>query len=95
MLFKQFLAAGAFAAAALASPLSPTYVVHEKRSEHAAGWGRREALDRRALLPMRIGLAQRNLDRGYEWLDEVAHPESRKYGQHWSAKEVAEAFAPR
>lgn len=30
-----------------------------------------------------------------EWLSEVSHPQSKKYGQHWSAKEVAEAFAPR
>lgn len=44
---------------------------------------------------MRIGLKQRNLDMVSEWLSEVSHPQSNKYGQHWSAKEVAEAFAPR
>lgn len=44
---------------------------------------------------MRIGLKQRNLDMMSQWLSEVSHPRSKKYGQHWSAQEVAEAFAPR
>lgn len=56
---------------------------------------RRGALDRRAILPMRVALAQSNLDKAWDWLSEVSYPESEKYGQHWSAKEVAEAFKPR
>lgn len=43
---------------------------------------------------MRIGLKQSNLDKADEFLMEVSHPESPKYGQHWTAKEVAEMFAP-
>lgn len=44
---------------------------------------------------MRIALAQRNLDKAYDYLHEVSHPVSGKFGQHWSAKQVAETFAPR
>ena len=43
---------------------------------------------------MRIGLTQSNLDRAWDWLSEVSSPDSAKYGQHWTAKQVAEAFAP-
>ena len=43
---------------------------------------------------MRIALKQSNLDKAEEYLMEVSHPKSPKYGQHWSAKKVAETFAP-
>jgi tripeptidyl-peptidase I len=93
MFFSRLLAASAFTAAALASPLAITHSVHERRGESSA-WTKRDLLDRRAVLPMRVGLAQSNLDKGWEWLNEVSHPSSAKYGQHWSAKDIAEAFAP-
>nr|POF12860.1 tripeptidyl-peptidase sed1 [Quercus suber] len=94
MLFEQLLAVSASVAVVFASPITSNYVVHERRSQHASAWAKVEDLDRRAVLPMRIGLKQSNLDKGYEWLNEVSHPESEKYGKHWSPKEVAEAFAP-
>lgn len=47
------------------------------------------------MLPMRIALAQSNLDKGEEWLMDVSHPTSEKYGKHWTAEDVANAFAPR
>lgn len=37
---------------------------------------------------MRVALTQSNMDEGYGWLEEVSHPNSPKYGQHWTAKEV-------
>ncbi|TKA24573.1 hypothetical protein B0A54_17540 [Friedmanniomyces endolithicus] len=43
---------------------------------------------------MKVGLAQSNVDQGWNWLKEVSVPTSSKYGQHWSAKDIAEAFAP-
>lgn len=52
-------------------------------------------MDRRAVLPMRIGLTQSNMDKAWDWLMEVSSPASEKYGEHWAAKDVAEAFAPR
>lgn len=79
----------------LASPLMQHHVVHEKRTSHPAGWTRRGELDSRTILPMRIALAQSNLDKSHQWLMDVSHPSSEKYGRHWNAKEVAQAFAPR
>ncbi|KAG9594897.1 subtilisin-like protein, partial [Aureobasidium melanogenum] len=70
------------------------YVIHEKRDVTPMGWSKGERLDRRALIPMKIALTQRNLDRAAEYLHEVSHPESSKYGQHWTAQEVADHFAP-
>jgi len=113
MFFSTLLTASALVAGSLASPLVHPHVVHEKRSSNSPGWTRRDALDRRAILPMRIALAQGNLDKGHDWLmvlppivpyrmsekltlrQDVSHPESEKYGQHWTAKDVAQAFAPR
>ncbi|KAH8820611.1 peptidase S8/S53 domain-containing protein [Xylogone sp. PMI_703] len=42
---------------------------------------------------MSIGLAQQNLDKGYEFLMDVSHPDSANYGKHWSMDQIAETFA--
>lgn len=95
MLLLALLTTSFLVSGPLASPLTQHHVVHEKRSSYPAGWTRRGELDKKAILPMRIALTQRNLDQAHQWLMDVSHPESEKYGQHWSAEEVAQAFAPR
>jgi tripeptidyl-peptidase-1 len=46
-----------------------SHVVHERHEpQHTDGWSRRERADRVAILPMRIGLKQSNLDLGHELL---------------------------
>lgn len=83
------------ASVVISSPISSgTYTVHEKRDVLPQGWSKAEALDRGALLPMKIALAQKNLDKGRLWLDDVSNPESANYGKHWTANQVAEAFRP-
>jgi tripeptidyl-peptidase-1 len=77
-----------------ASPLASPSVLHESRSSIPHGWVKREELDRRAILPMRIALTQSNLHKGEEWLMQVSHPDSEKYGKHWTVDDVASAFAP-
>lgn len=94
MLFSSVALAGAFIAACSASPVTSPHVVHEKRELVPHGWEKRNAVRRDLVLPMRIGMVQNNLDKGDDWLMEVSHPESSKYGQHWTAKQIAEAFAP-
>lgn len=47
-----------------------------------------------SVLPMRIALTQGSLDKGYDHLMDVSHPESANFGKHWTAKQVAETFAP-
>ncbi|SMQ45934.1 unnamed protein product [Zymoseptoria tritici ST99CH_3D7] len=92
MLFLSLLS-GLLAVCA-ASPLASPAVVHESRASLPNGWAKREALDRRAVLPMRIALTQSNLLNGEDWLMEVSHPESEKYGNHWSTDDIVSAFAP-
>jgi Pro-kumamolisin, activation domain len=46
------------------------------------------------ILPVRIGLAQSNLDKGHSSLMDVSDPRSPNYGKYWSADKVHDAFAP-
>lgn len=80
-----------------ASPTSrrSSHIVHEKRSSPPAGWQVRDRVDGDVKVPLRIGLKQRNLHLGAQFLDEVSNPRSSKYGQHWTADEVVEMFSPR
>lgn len=48
-----------------------SHVVHEKRDVTPSRWVKREKLSPRDVLPMRIGLKQRNLDLGHDFLMEV------------------------
>jgi len=83
-------------AAALSIPLDAKYTVHEKREAHREAFAltKRSSLGSGAIIPIRIGLTQRDLHLGYDWLMSVAHPESPSYGKHWSAADVNKAFAP-
>ena len=94
MHFSALLALGAFAATSLAVPSSLRHVVHEKRSKIPSGWAKDGKVEGHRLLPMRVALTQSNLDKMEEYLMEVSHPESSRFGQHWNAKQIAEAFAP-
>ncbi|KAL9112021.1 MAG: hypothetical protein Q9227_003641 [Pyrenula ochraceoflavens] len=88
ILLLTSLVAGAFA-----SPAS-NHVRHEKRSHTPDGWVKHRKMVAEEKLPMKIALTQPNLDKAYEYLMEVSHPTSEKFGQHWTAKQVAETFAP-
>ena len=93
-MYYSCLVTVALAVGATATPFAP-HVVHERRSAAPHGWTKRSQVPSNAVLPMRIALKQNNLDRGYEYLDDVSHPASPNYGKHWSAKQIAETFAPR
>lgn len=95
MFVKSLFAAAALAVLTGASPVADPHVVHERRSSAPLGWAKRESLEAQAALPISIALAQENLDKGYDWLMDVSHPASSKYGQHWNVSDIAAAFAPR
>ncbi|MCJ1282915.1 Tripeptidyl-peptidase sed1 [Xylographa opegraphella] len=79
----------------LAAPAPVGHVLHERRSKHMAkAWTKRSKLSPEAKLPMRIGLTQSNLDKGHDLLMEVSMHDSPKYGQHFTAEEVIDIFAP-
>ncbi|KAH9221158.1 Pro-kumamolisin, activation domain-containing protein [Leptodontidium sp. 2 PMI_412] len=72
-----------------------SHVLHEKRDATTSHqWVKREQIPSSAILPMRIGLKQQNLENGHDYLMDIAHPDSPKYGKHWTAEEVIQKFAP-
>ena len=54
-----------------AVPTGASYVLHEKRGAPSRSWVKRDRVDADALLPIKIGLKQKNLHKGYSWLMEV------------------------
>lgn len=79
---------------AAAEPALSPYILHEKRTHAPAGWTLKRRYDPDTRFPLRFALAQRNIDDIGKYLMEVSHPESGKYGKHWSAGDVRETFAP-
>jgi len=65
------LLAGVFVAAAFASPITPSYVAHERRHAPPRGWLKTEKVPSDSILPMRIGLVQSNLEKGHDLLMDV------------------------
>ena len=83
--------------AALSVPRDANYVLHEKREGLQAtsfDLAKRSPISSGALMPIRIGLTQPELHRGYDLVMDVAHPESSNYGKHYSAEDVNRMFAP-
>ena len=70
------------------------FVIHEKREKPPHGWEKHQALAGRHVLSIGVALRQENLDKAEQFLKDVSYPQSTKYGQHWSAKEIADTFAP-
>lgn len=72
-----------------ALPTPPDHVVHEKRgiSSH---WTHEEFArpDPQMILPIRIGLAQSNMDMLHDMLMDVSSPDSEAFAKHLNAEEV-------
>lgn len=90
--FLAFTATAAFAAPAPAP--GPTHKLHEKRDWLSDHWTRGREVHHEALLPVRIGMQQANMENAEALLMEVSDQDSPKYGQHYTAEEVADIFAP-
>jgi len=90
----QLLAFAPFLFQCLAIPVSHT--VHEARDPQsvASRWTQKHRVASSALLPVRIGLTQSNLDTGDAMLMQVSDPDSPRYGKHWTSDEVIEYFKP-
>jgi tripeptidyl-peptidase-1 len=73
-----------------AASCSPTvYAVHEKREFGNPKWVSSDVeLDSRFILPLSIGLAQQNLDKGHDFLMDVSDPKSPNYANHWTPEQV-------
>lgn len=69
-------------------------VVHESRSHVPRGWNAVRRAEPDLILPLRIGLAQPNLENIEAYLLDVSHPSSPNYGKHWTPGRIAETFRP-
>jgi tripeptidyl-peptidase-1 len=94
MLFFILLSSALTLGVSIAAPTPHTsHIRHEKRAQ-GTQLVRRERPPPITILPVRIGISQKNLDVGHERLMEISDPNSDKYGQHLSAKEVGDLFRP-
>lgn len=71
MLLRQVYLALAIAALSEAAPAPIKHVLHEKRERHGLDWVKGDRVEGDAVLPVRIGLSQNNLDKGYDLLMDV------------------------
>ena len=71
MLLRQVYLALAIATLSEAVPAPIKHVLHEKRDQAARDWVKGSRVERDSVLPVRIGLSQNNLDKGYDYLMEV------------------------
>ncbi|MCJ1286094.1 hypothetical protein MMC26_005437 [Xylographa opegraphella] len=83
-----------FAAYSYAAPHAATHAIHERRDYTPTSWVKRDRILPTTTIPVRVGLRQSNLEKGYDFLMDVSHPASTNYAKHWNAKEVADMFAP-
>ncbi|KAF4603036.1 hypothetical protein EYR38_003441 [Pleurotus pulmonarius] len=92
---KLLLLASLFLAAQAAIITHPhATVLHEKRDLLPSGWAHARRHDPSATIPLKFALTQSNMHRLEEFLNEVSHPKSSQYANHWTAGKIAETFAP-
>jgi hypothetical protein len=65
---------------AAGSPLG-SHVVHEKRNALPVAWTKHSRAPKDTILPVRIGLTQRNLEHSDRFLDDISDPESPNFGK--------------
>ncbi|KAI2465624.1 subtilisin-like protein [Annulohypoxylon bovei var. microspora] len=72
-----------------------THIQHEKRTAaQARSWTKVQRAVPEAILPMRVGLKQQNLQSGHNLLMDISNPKSKNYGKHLSAEEIVKFFEP-
>lgn len=54
-----------------AATVPNTHTLHEKRDATSSGWVKRNRVHPLTIMPVRIGLAQSNLERGYGYILDV------------------------
>lgn len=71
------------------------YKLHEKRHQPTDGaWRQNRRVEPDAIIPLRIGLTQANLDAGHDRLMSVSDPSSSSFGKYLTASEVHDLFSP-
>jgi tripeptidyl-peptidase-1 len=78
----------------VAEPQLSPYILHEKRTHIPAGWSHVRKHDPFAVLPLRFALSQSNIHNLEDFLNDISHPDSPNYGNHWTPSQIAKTFAP-
>ncbi|KAF7888155.1 uncharacterized protein EAF02_002696 [Botrytis sinoallii] len=94
MHFSLIVAYGLLTGVIAAPAPQKRHVVHERRDQAPRNWRRENPLHPDSSLPMRFAITQNNLHNAEAYLMDVSDPSSPNFGNHWSAKKVAETFAP-
>ena len=81
MHFFTTIAAVALALKCSAAPSPGKHLVHEKRDGEPHQWERRHRAIANQVLPIRIGLRQRNLENAERYIHDVADPSSPNFGK--------------
>ena len=81
-MWKAILCVLALAGCSVAVPTgdNDVHVLHEKRDGEPLAWSKHARAVRHQILPVRIGLKQRNLEHADRFISEIADPTSPKYG---------------
>jgi tripeptidyl-peptidase-1 len=70
-MFVKLSVIAAIAALVNAAPAPTKHVLHEERAIASRDWVKGARIEKDAIVPMRIGLTQTNLEKGYDYLMEV------------------------
>ncbi|KAH8798638.1 peptidase S8/S53 domain-containing protein [Xylogone sp. PMI_703] len=95
MVLLNFATLALLSAAFVGAAPSTEHVTHERRDVYSNHhWEKRSRLEPHDVIPVRIGLTQRNLDQGHDLLMDVSDPDSGNYGKHWTVEQIIERFSP-
>ncbi|KAL9095883.1 MAG: hypothetical protein Q9165_001880 [Trypethelium subeluteriae] len=94
MHYSRLILVSSFLCAVNAFKAPVHHVVHEKRDTTSNKWVKRGTPERRATIPVRIGLVQSSLEDAHGHLMDVSDPASPNYGRHWTTDQVNEVFQP-
>lgn len=72
----------------------PTHTLHEERFHIPHQWTLVDDAPSDEILPVRVYLQQSNLENLDNLLHAVSDPDEPTYGQHYTAKQIADMFAP-
>lgn len=64
----------------VSSPLG-SHVLHEKRDGMPMAWTKHSRAPKDTVLPVRIGLSQRNLEHSDRFLEDISDPDSPNFGE--------------
>jgi tripeptidyl-peptidase-1 len=81
MLFSTAIAAAILVLTCSSAPTLNRLVVHEKRDGNLHQWEKRSRAAPHYVLPIKIGLRQRNLENAEKYIYDIADPSSPNFGK--------------